>query len=700
MSKLIIAEKPSVAKSIASALGASSRADGFYEGNGLLVSWCVGHLVSPMDAGGYDERFKKWRYDDLPILPEPFRYVLAPGKEDTFENLCALMDRPDVDTIVNACDAGREGELIFRLVYEMTGCRKPVLRLWISSMEDSAIREGFSDLRPGADYEALYQSALCRQKADWLVGINATRLFSVLYHRTLNVGRVQTPTLAMLAERDAKITLFHKEKYHLLRLTLDGAEAVSEKFTDPAEAEQAAAMCKGAAVTCTSVTKEQKKEQPPKLYDLTTLQREANRLFGYTAKQTLDYAQSLYEKKLLTYPRTDSRYLTGDMAETASVVLHLAARVTPFDACPEFFPDVLALVNDKEVSDHHAILPTLELEKANVPGLPVGERNILLLVCCKLLCAAAEPFVYEAVTATFDCGGHTFTAKGKQVLSQGWRAIQEVFRSSLKEKPEDEDAEGVLPALTEGQVFEPVSASVTEHFTSPPKPYTEDTLLSAMENAGKEDMPDEAERKGLGTPATRAAIIEKLVSGGFVERKGKNLIPTKAGVNLVTVLPELLTSPKLTADWEQRLNEVAKGQASPEDFMDGIEAMAAELVRKYSHISEDGQKLFQPEKETVGLCPRCGKPVYEGKKNFACSDRACQFVMWKNDRFWTSRRKEMTRKMAADLLKKGHTSVKGMWSEKKGSTYDAVVILDDTGGKYVNFKLEFPKRKDGVHGKK
>ena len=287
MSKLIIAEKPSVAKSIASALGASSRADGFYEGNGLLVSWCVGHLVSPMDAGGYDERFKKWRYDDLPILPEPFRYVLAPGKEDAFENLRALMDRPDVDTIVNACDAGREGELIFRLVYEMAGCRKPVLRLWISSMEDSAIREGFSDLRPGADYEALYQSALCRQKADWLVGINATRLFSVLYHRTLNVGRVQTPTLAMLAERDAKITLFHKEKYHLLRLTLDGAEAVSEKFTDPAEAEQAAVMCKGAAVTCTSVTKEQKKEQPPKLYDLTTLQREANRLFGYTAKQTL-----------------------------------------------------------------------------------------------------------------------------------------------------------------------------------------------------------------------------------------------------------------------------------------------------------------------------------------------------------------------------------------------------------------------------
>ena len=418
MSKLIIAEKTECGKIYRVGPGCFIQADGFYEGNGLLVSWCVGHLVTPMDAGGYDERFKKWRYDDLPILPEPFRYVLAPGKEDAFENLRALMNRPDVDTIVNACDAGREGELIFRLVYEMAGCRKPVLRLWISSMEDSAIREGFSDLRPGADYEALYQSALCRQKADWLVGINATRLFSVLYHRTLNVGRVQTPTLAMLAERDAKITLFHKEKYHLLRLTLDGTEAVSEKFTDPTEAEQAAVMCKGAAVTCTSVTKEQKKEQPPKLYDLTTLQREANRLFGYTAKQTLDYAQSLYEKKLLTYPRTDSRYLTSDMAETASCVIHLAANVPPFDSCSNFFPLVESMISDKDVSDHHAIIPTMEIEKADIKALPLGERNLFLLVCCKLLCASAEPYVYEAVTVTFDCGGHSFTAKGKRILSE------------------------------------------------------------------------------------------------------------------------------------------------------------------------------------------------------------------------------------------------------------------------------------------
>ena len=700
MSKLVICEKPSVAKSIASALGVTSRADGYFEGGSWLISWCIGHLVGLADAAAYDDRYKKWRYEDLPILPAPFRYVVSEEKADQFHILRSLMERPDVTELVNACDAGREGELIFRLVYEAAGCSKSFSRLWISSMEDAAIREGFADLRPGADYDPLYQSALCRQKADWLIGINASRLFSVLYHRTLNVGRVQTPTLAMLADRDSKIVLFRKEKYHHVRLTLEGAEAVSDRIVSPEDAQAIRDACDGQRAVCVSLVREKKAEKPPKLYDLTTLQREANRVFGYTAKQTLDYAQSLYEKKLLTYPRTDSRYLPGDMAETASVVLHLAARVPPFDACPEFFPDVAALVNDKEVSDHHALIPTLELEKADVPALPVGERNILLLVCCKLLCAAAEPFVYEAVTATFDCGGHTFTAKGKQVLSQGWRTIQEVFRSSLKEKPEDEDAVGVLPALTEGQAFEPVAASVTEHFSSPPKPYTEDTLLSAMENAGKEDIPEDAERKGLGTPATRAAIIEKLVSGGFVERKGKNLIPTKAGVNLVTVLPELLTSPKLTADWEQRLNEVAKGQASPEDFMDGIEAMAAELVRKYSHISEDGQKLFQPEKETVGLCPRCGKPVYEGKKNFSCSDRACQFVMWKNDRFWTSRRKEMTRKMAADLLKKGRTSVKGMWSEKKGSTYDAVVILDDTGGKYVNFKLEFPKRKDGVHGKK
>lgn len=697
--KLIIAEKPSVAKSIASALGAKSGADGCFQGNGLIVSWCVGHLVSPMDAAGYGERFKKWRYDDLPILPEPFRYVLAPGKEDTFENLRRLMNRPDVDTVVNACDAGREGELIFRLVYEMAECNKPMERLWISSMEDMAIREGFNDLRPGAEYDSLYQSALCRQKADWLVGINATRLFSVLYHRTLNVGRVQTPTLAMLAERDRKIMLFKKEKYHHVRLQVDGAEAVSEKLTDPAQAEQVQVACQNGQAVCTSVTREKKKEQPPKLYDLTTLQREANRIFGYTAKQTLDYAQSLYEKKVLTYPRTDSRYLTSDMAETASCVIHLAVKLPPFDGCSNFFPLVETMISDKDVSDHHAIIPTMEIEKVDIKALPLGERNLFLLVCCKLLCASAEPYVYEAVTAIFDCGGHSFTAKGKRILSEGWREIDRIFRASLKEKPADGDG-GALPDFTEGQIFDGAEVSVTEHFTQPPKPYTEDTLLSAMENAGKDDIPDEAERKGLGTPATRAAIIEKLVTAGFVERKGKSLIPTKAGINLVTVLPEPLTSPMLTAEWEQRLSAVAKGEADPGEFIEGIHSMTRELVQTYSQISEDGQKLFAPEKEVIGTCPRCGQPVYEGKKNFACSDRSCGFVLWKNDRFWTSRKKELTKKMATDLLKKGRTNVKGMWSEKKQAAYDAAVILDDTGGKYINFKLEFPKRKVGADGRK
>lgn len=689
--RLIIAEKRSVAASIASALGVASRADGFYEGNNLLVSWCVGHLVSPMDAAGYDPSFRKWHFEDLPILPEPFRYVLAPGKEAAFENLRALMDRPDVDTIVNACDAGREGELIFRLVYEMAGCRKPVRRLWISSMEDNAIREGFSDLCPGADYEALYQSALCRQKADWLVGINATRLISVLYHRTLNVGRVLTPTLAMLVERERKISQFKKEKYYVLRLEMNGTEAVSEKLNDSTEVERAAAACKGVPAICTSVTKEQKKEQPPKLYDLTTLQREANRLLGYTAKQTLDYAQSLYEKKLLTYPRTDSQYLTSDMAETASCVIHLAAKLPPFDSCGNFFPLVEAMISDKDVSDHHAIIPTMELEKADLHALPVGERNLLLLVCCKLLCAAAESYVYEAVTTTLDCGGQFFTAKGKRILSEGWQEIDRIFRASLKETPMDKDSSTFLD-FTEGQILDNAEVSVAERFTQPPKPHTEDTLLSAMENAGKEDIPENTERKGLGTPATRAAIIEKLVAAGFVERKGKNLIPTQDGINLISILPEPLTSPMLTAEWEQQLTEIARGSASPDTFLDGIRDMVQTLVSDHAQVSEEGRTLFAPERESVGVCPRCGKPVYEGKKNFACSDRGCGFVLWKDDRFWTFRKKVLTAKMAADLLKKGRILVKGMWSEKKGVTYDAAVLLDDTGEKYVHYKLEFQKK--------
>ena len=578
----------------------------------------------------------------------------------------------------------------------MAGCTKPVWRLWISSMEDTAIREGFSHLEPGSRYEPLYHSALCRSKADWLIGINATRLFSVLYHKTLNVGRVQTPTLAMLAERDGKIMLFQKKKYYHVRLSLNGLEAVSDRVDEKEKAVSMQTACQNGQAVCVSLEREKKTVKPPKLYDLTTLQREANRLFGFTAKETLDYAQALYEKKLLTYPRTDSRYLTGDMAETVSAVARLAAGLPLFSAVGGFTPDVAAVISDKDVSDHHAIIPTLELAKQEVSLLPAGERNLFILVCCKLLCALAAPHVYETVSAVFTCGEHTFTAKGKEVVSQGWKEIERLFRSSLKEKPED-DLEDVatLPALSQGQIFDHVAATITEHFTTPPKPYTEDTLLSAMEHAGTEDMPDDVERKGLGTPATRASIIEKLVSSGFVERKGKNLIPTRNGINLVTVLPEVPTSPQLTADWENKLSLVAKGELSPETFMEGIESMAKELIARYSHISEDKQKLFAPQKESVGVCPRCGQPVFEGKKNFYCGDRGCGFVLWKNDRFWTSRRKELTKKMAADLLSKGKTKVKGLYSEKKDTTYDAVIVMEDTGGKYINFKTEFTKGKGG-----
>ena len=698
--ELVIAEKPSVAQSIAAVLGATQRKDGYLEGNDYLVSWCVGHLVELVQPESYEEAWKKWSYDNLPIIPQEWQHEVKSDTKAQYQILKKLMHDDRVDAVVCATDAGREGELIFHLTYNMAGCRKPMKRLWISSMEESAIRDGFHNLRPGSDYDNLYKSALCRQEADWLVGINGTRLFTVLYGgKALKVGGVQTPTLAMLVDRESKIINFKKEAYYMAHIMENGLDAVSEHISDKTEAERIAGACENGQALVTSVVKEEKWVAPPKLYDLTTLQRETNRLFGYTAKQTLDYAQSLYEKKLLTYPRTDSRYLTSDMAETASCVIHLAAKLPPFDGCSNFFPLVETMISDKDVSDHHAIIPTMEIEKADLKLLPVGERNLLLLVCCKLLCASAELYVYEAVTATFDCGGYSFTAKGKRILSEGWREIDRIFRAFLKEKPADGDG-GTLPDFTEGQIFDSAEIAVTEHFTQPPKTYTEDTLLSAMENAGKDDIPDEAERKGLGTPATRAAIIEKLVTAGFVERKGKSLIPTKAGINLVTVLPEPLTSPMLTAEWEQKLTEIAKGGADPDTFMDGIRTMVQEIVSTYSCISEDGKKLFAPEKEVIGTCPRCGQPVYEGKKNFACSDRSCGFVLWKNDRFWTSRKKELTKKMATDLLKKGRTNVKGMWSEKKQAAYDAAVILNDTGGKYINFKLEFPKRKVGADGRK
>lgn len=686
--QLVIAEKPSVARSIATVIGADEKQNGYWQGDGYLVSWCIGHLVSFAEAGQYDEKYCKWKYEDLPILPQPWQFIVPDEKKQQFEIVRSLLNRPDVDSVTAATDAGREGELIFRFVYQMAGCTKPVKRLWISSMEDAAIREGFANLRPDSDYDALYRSALCRAKADWLVGINATRLFSVLYHKTLTVGRVQTPTLKMLVDRDAKILRFQKEKYYTVGIQSGSLKAGSGRITSMDEADTLRQACAGASAICSSVKREKKTEQPPKLYDLTTLQREANRLFGFTAKQTLDYAQQLYEKKLLTYPRTDSQYLTEDMGQTAQHLVSDLLGLLPFAQGLDLTPEVGRILNSKKVSDHHAIIPTSEFVKQGFTGLAESECKLMSLICAKLLCAVAVPHEYETVTAVFSCFGNEFTAKGKTVLVPGWKEIDQRFRSTLKADGEEEtETLNTLPELTEGQSYSVVS-DISEHFTSPPKAYTEDTLLSAMERAGAEDMPENAERKGLGTPATRAAILEKLVQMGFVQRKGKQLVPTKDGINLAVVLPESLTSPALTAEWENRLTEIAKGNADADEFMAEIEAQVRRLVKTYSCISADKQNLFQSERVIIGKCPRCGENVYEGKKNFYCGNRSCQFVMWKNDRFFEQRKKAFTPKIAAALLKNGKAKVKGLYSEKTGKTYDATVLLADTGGKYVNYRVE------------
>ena len=684
--QLVIAEKPSVARSIAAVIGATEKQTGYWQGGGYLVSWCIGHLVSFAEAGQYDKKYCKWKYEDLPILPQPWQFIVPDEKKQQFEAVRALLNRPDVDSVTAATDAGREGELIFRLVYQMAGCTKPVKRLWVSSMEDAAIREGFANLRPDSDYDALYQSALCRAKADWLVGINATRLFSVLYHKTLTVGRVQTPTLKMLVDRDAKILRFQKEKYYTVGIQSGSLKADSGRIASMDEADTLKNACAGAPAICTSIKREKKTEQPPKLYDLTTLQREANRLFGFTAKQTLDYAQQLYEKKLLTYPRTDSQYLTEDMGQTVQHLVSALMGLLSFAQGLDLTPDVGRVLNSKKVSDHHAIIPTAEFAKQGFTGLAESECKLMNLVCAKLLCAVASPHEYETVTAVFSCAGNAFTAKGKTVLIPGWKEIDQRFRSTLKADTEEEVL-NTLPELSEGQSLS-VVANISEHFTSPPKAYTEDTLLSAMERAGAEDMPENAERKGLGTPATRAAILEKLVQMGFVQRKGKQLVSTKDGINLAVVLPESLTSPALTAEWENRLTEIAKGSADPDEFMAEIKAQVRQLVKTYSCISTDKQNLFQSERVIIGKCPRCGENVYEGKKNFYCGNRGCQFVMWKNDRFFEQRKKAFTPKIAAALLKNGKAKVKGLYSEKTGKTYDATVLLADTGGKYVNYRVE------------
>ena len=694
--KLVIAEKPSVAQTIAAALGVKNKKDGYMEGNGYLVSWCVGHLVQLAEAAAYGDQYRKWSYDSLPILPQEWQYTVSADKGKQFKILKELMHRPDVSDVVNACDAGREGELIFRFVYEVAGCKKPMRRLWISSMEESAIKAGFASLKDGWEYENLYSSALCRAKADWIIGINATRLFSCLYGKTLNVGRVQTPTLKMLVDRDAAITTFKKEKYYHVRLMLSGAEAVSERISNKAEANALKTACEAAKATCVSMTREKKTAAPPKLFDLTSLQREANHIFGYTAKQTLDLAQALYEKKLLTYPRTDSAFLTDDMGDTAAGIIKLLCEKFSFMAGAAFSPEIRKLLNSKKVSDHHAIIPTMELAKTDLAALPESERNILTLAGARLCMAAAEPHSFEAVTAVFSCAEQTFTVKGKTVLAAGWKDLEHRFMATLKQKADPEDGDNApvsdVPPFAEGQTFDRPEARVTEHDTTPPKPHNEASLLSAMERAGNEETDPDAERKGLGTPATRAAVIEKLVKGGFVERKGKQLLPTRSGNELICVLPDVLTSPQLTADWENNLTQIAKGNADPEDFMQGIEEMARELVKTYPFLSDKEKERFKEEKPIIGKCPRCGSPVYEGKKNYYCSNRECAFVMWKNDRFFEERKVTFSPKIAAALLQDGRVSVKKLYSPKTGKTYAGNVVLADTGAKYVNYRVELPKK--------
>ena len=656
-------------------------------------------MVQLAEAAAYGEQYKKWSYDSLPILPQEWQYAVASDKGKQFKILKDLMHRADVSEVVNACDAGREGELIFRFVYDVAGCKKPMRRLWISSMEESAIKAGFASLKDGKEYDPLYSSALCRAKADWIIGINMTRLFSCLYGKTLNVGRVQTPTLKMLVDRDAAITTFKKEKYYHVRLSLSGVEAASAKIHAADEAGNLKAACEAAQAVCTSVTREKKTVAPLKLFDLTSLQREANRIYGYTAKQTLDLAQALYEKKLLTYPRTDSSYLTDDMGGTAAQIAALLAGKLPFMQGADFTPEISRLLDSKKVSDHHAIIPTMELAKADLAALPESERNILTLAGARLLMACAEPHIFEAVTAVFSCAGQTFTAKGKTVLAEGWKGLERRFMATLKKKADTEDDEENalsldVPPFAEGQTFDNPQAAVTEHFTTPPKPHNEASLLSAMERAGNEETDPDAERRGLGTPATRAAIIEKLVKGGFVERKGKQLIPTKNGIELVCVLPEVLTSPQLTADWENNLTQIAKGNADPDSFMTGIETMTRELVSTYPFLSDKEKERFKEEKPVIGKCPRCGADIYEGRKNYYCANKDCAFTMWKNDRFFEERKVTFSPKIAAALLKDGKAKVKKLYSPKTGKTYDGTILLADTGGKYVNYRIAIQRDRE------
>lgn len=680
LNQLVIAEKPSVGKAIAAVLGASGREDGYFIGNGYIVSWCFGHLAELASAETYNTSYGKWCREDLPIVPQPWRYTVHTDKNKQYELLRELLRSDDVSEVINACDAGREGELIFRTVYALAGCTKPIKRLWISSMEDSAIREGFDNLRPGSEYDALYAAALCRSRADWLVGINATRLFSVMYHRTLNVGRVMSPTLALLTQREAEIKDFTPVPFYTVHLAANGMDAASERYADKAQAESVRKSCGNGTAIVRKVERREKTEKAPALYDLTTLQRDANRILGYTAQQTLDYLQALYEAKLCTYPRTDSRFLTDDMAELVGEIAAVAAKISG-QTLHEIKSEQVC--NSKKVSDHHAIVPTPTAGSTDLSARPAGEQEILKLIARRVLCAVGSPHVYAETVVTLDHGGTEFTVKGKTVLSMGWKAAD----------PEQEEAEKPLPELAEGQQLPVESASVKEGKTTPPKRYTEDTLLSAMESAGAKEAPEDAERKGLGTPATRAAIMEKLVSTGFVERKKQkkvvSLVPSDRGAALISVLPEQLQSPLLTAEWENRLKQIERGALTAERFLADITEMVNALVQESKPVS-GAETLFPSGRPVVGVCPRCGGNVSESKTGYFCERNDCRFGMWKDNKYLSAKKVTLTKRMATELLKNRRTFVAGIYSEKTGKTYDAFLTLKDDGVR-TSFGVAFDK---------
>ena len=682
--KLVIAEKPSVARAIAVVLGANEKKDGYLAGNGYIVSWCVGHLVSLATPEEYDSKYLSWQYENLPILPSEWHFSVNEKTENQYRILEKLIKQEEVTSLVEATDSGREGELIFRLVYDKVGTHKPFERLWISSMEDSAIRLGFDTLRPGSAYENLYQSALARAKADWIVGLNATRLFTTAYNSKLTVGRVQTPTLAMISERDEKINSFKKERFYHVELNLGNLQVKSCRLDQLAEAEALLKLCHGKTAVVMSVIKELKKSKPPKLYDLTTLQREANRYHGFTAQQTLDYAQSLYEKKLITYPRTDSCFITADMEDSTRALISAIGGVDS--------SDMVRIINDEKVSDHHAIMPTQASLYLKKDQLPSGEAAVVDLIKMKLIAAVGLDHVYEEILFKVQVEDKEFTAKETLLIELGYKKIEDDFKKGLGQKLDEKGKEcKALIKLKEGDAFPVKSAEQLEGWTTPPKYFTEDTLLSAMERAGVEELDEtlEVEKKGLGTPATRASIIEKLILIGYVERKIKNLMITDKGVELIKIVPDKIKSAVVTAQWENRLTEIANGRDSANQFLQEINNEIAELVTSYSDINNS--TLFKSAKETIGACPRCSSDVYEGNKNFYCSSKVCEFSMWKEDKFFTTKKKKLTKAMAVALLSKGKIKVKNLFSEKKNANYDATVILKDTGT-WVNYQLEFDKK--------